>query len=96
MARHREVVCRFYCRHVTKKPPYESTFASGEGEARPQDVSLHAVEAPNRPESEDHAFWKATPHGEVELSIENPAAEDFFEPGAKYEVTFRKVEDGES
>ena len=41
---------------------------------------------------ENKSFSLYTPTGTVKLHITNPAAIDFFEPGAEYYVEFRKAE----
>lgn len=33
-------------------------------------------------------FWEATPMGELSITISNPAAADFFEPGRDYHLDF--------
>ncbi|MCS0459520.1 hypothetical protein [Rhizobium favelukesii] len=41
---------------------------------------------------EGNEDWsKYTPHGELAMTITNPAAIEQFEPGAVYRVTFEKV-----
>jgi len=43
------------------------------------------------PRSENGQFWQATPSGQIQMSISNPAAFAFFEPGAEYYVTFERA-----
>lgn len=88
-----EVRCRFRCKEVAAHPPYEADFAySEERYAEPRTIELSAVQAQD-PESEDHPFWRATPDGHMTLSVENPVAGRFFEPGAKYEIAIRRVDE---
>lgn len=41
---------------------------------------------------ENLEFWKSTPHGIVELFIQNETVRDFFEVGKEYYVDFAKAE----
>jgi hypothetical protein len=40
------------------------------------------------PDSENHAFWKATPSGNIILSVINPEAAAQFELGKEYYIDF--------
>lgn len=42
--------------------------------------------------AEDNQFSQATPHGTLEMTISNPAAFDFLEPGKAYYLDFTPVE----
>lgn len=44
------------------------------------------------PQSENYTWSQATPSGQIQLFISNPAAADAFELGAEYLVDFTKVE----
>lgn len=46
-------------------------------------VALHPVYSAD-PDSENHAFWKATPNGNLEMYIDNPDAKGTFEVGKSY------------
>lgn len=41
--------------------------------------------------NENTSFWDATPSGNVELSISNPDAAEFFELGESYYIDFEKA-----
>lgn len=41
--------------------------------------------------TENRSFSEATPSGELEILVTNPAAAGFFELGAEYYVTFEKA-----
>lgn len=45
----------------------------------------------NRPDSENKAFWDASPQGTIELTITNEAAWTFV-PGQEYYVDFSEAE----
>ena len=49
----------------------------------------------SHPDDPNHAFWKATPTGNLEMTINNPKAFDFFKPGKSYYLTFDPVEDAQ-
>jgi hypothetical protein len=40
---------------------------------------------------ENRDFWKYTPSGNLEMHINNEAAEKYFEPGEEYYLTFEKA-----
>ena len=42
---------------------------------------------------ENQGFNKYTPYGNLEMTIDNPAAADFIEPGKEYFLDFTRVED---
>jgi len=46
----------------------------------------------SNPSNPNHAFWKATPTGNLEMQISNPSAFDFFKPGKSYWLDFSAVE----
>jgi hypothetical protein len=54
-------------------------------------VQMHPVYSDD-PESENHAFWTATPSGTFAMQINNPAAFDFFEAGQEFYIDMTKVE----
>lgn len=63
---------------------------------QPQGVRLGAVYEPDegkRQLPENAVFGKATPWGEIQMGIANPAAKEFFKPGKKYYVTFTEAPD---
>ena len=62
------------------------------GEVTAHIVKLGPVYAPD-PNNINHAFWRATPTGMLEMQINNPAAFGFFETGRKYLVTFTTIEE---
>jgi hypothetical protein len=53
-------------------------------------VTLLPVYSPD-PESENHAFWTATPQGRVEMTINNQDAWGKFKQGSQYFVDFTPV-----
>lgn len=58
-------------------------------------VKLHAVyptDAERAEQSENDRFNKATPSGEVWMTIDNPAASIQFEPGRSYYLDFSEAE----
>jgi hypothetical protein len=71
------VRAKFVCDEVTK---------TRYGSAR---VSLYPV---SNGSEENEQFWKYTPSGKIELSIENPSAAERFEPGKEYYVDFTPAE----
>jgi hypothetical protein len=46
----------------------------------------------SNPENPNHAFWKATPTGSLEMQINNPAVFGFFKPGQSFWLDFTPVE----
>jgi uncharacterized cupin superfamily protein len=54
-------------------------------------VRLSAVYSAN-PDSDNHAFWKATPNGRIEMWINNSEAWGTFKPGDEFYVDFVKAE----
>lgn len=46
----------------------------------------------NKPDDPNHAFWKATPTGNLEMTINNPAVFGFFKPGKSYFLDFTAIE----
>jgi hypothetical protein len=55
-----------------------------------QEVRANAVYG-GQAGSENASFAAATPSGTFELTVDNPAVQDFFEPGAEYYVTFERA-----
>jgi len=62
-----------------------------EGNATGQIVKLNPSYVSN-PENPNHAFWKATPTGSLEMQINNPAVFGFFVVGKSYFLDFTAVE----
>lgn len=46
----------------------------------------------NNPDHPNYAFWKATPTGSMEMTINNPDVFGFFVPGRSYWLDFTPVE----
>jgi len=46
----------------------------------------------SNPDNPNHAFWKATPTGNLEMTISNPAVFGFFVPQRSYWLDFTPVE----
>lgn len=46
----------------------------------------------SNPDNPNHAFWKATPTGSLEMTIGNPDAFGFFVPGQSYWLDFTPME----
>jgi hypothetical protein len=44
---------------------------------------------------EDHAFFNATPYAHVEMTIQNPAGAEMFQPGDHFYADFSKVLTGD-
>ena len=74
----KRAICKFTCTGVTAHSWPGNT------------VKLQAEYDPNIPE--DQRFQKATPSGSLEMSINNPTLEGFFEPGKKYYIEVRPVD----
>ena len=55
-------------------------------------VKLSAVTAGQNASEEDKAFWKYTPSGTVEMTIDNPPASEMFEIGKTYYLDFTVAE----
>lgn len=70
--------CKFRCYAVTQH------------DGGNRSVVLHPVYSSD-PNSENKAFWEASPNGKLELTITNPAAADVFEPGAEYYLDISKA-----
>lgn len=51
-------------------------------------VKLGAITAGPDASDEDKAFWRYTPSGTVEMTIDNPPASELFEIGKTYYLTF--------
>lgn len=64
---------------------------AADGTVSSQIVKLNPVYE-NRPDHPNHAFWNATPTGNMEMQINNPSAFDFFKPGKKYLLDFTPAE----
>lgn len=61
------------------------------GNATGQIVKLNPSYVSN-PENPNHAFWKATPTGNLEMQINNPDVFGFFVTGRSYWLDFTPVE----
>jgi hypothetical protein len=75
-----QIRAKFRC-HVVRK------FEANQYAKASERVSLHPVYDSN-PESENHKWSEATPSGEIEMSITNPAALGVFAEGKEYIVDF--------
>jgi hypothetical protein len=62
-----------------------------DGAVSAQIVRFGAFYAPD-PNNTNHAFWKATPTANLEMTISNPSAFDVFVPGKQVLLTFEIVE----
>lgn len=57
-----------------------------------QVVKMHAS-YDSRPDSPNRAFWQATPTANLEMSINNPDAFDFYKAGKSYWIDFTLAEE---
>ena len=79
---------KFICESVTNRNSYGNKY---------QTVQLNAVYATvkkgdsEEPDTENNQFSVATPSGKVEMTISNPKAIDFFEPGKSYYLDFTEA-----
>jgi hypothetical protein len=64
-----------------------------DGSIYSENVTLSPVYSPD-PNTENAAFWKATPSGRIDLYISNPDAFGRFEQGAEYYVDFTPAKAG--
>ena len=72
------VRAKFVCTgHTSLSPPYQGGAV----------VLLQPVYSTD-PAHPNHAFWQATPAGEVQMTITNPDAAAFFGLGATYTLDF--------
>lgn len=55
-------------------------------------VKLAPVYPGQNPTEEDKAFWKYTPSGTLEMTIDNPPAADMFEIGKVYYLDFTRAD----
>jgi hypothetical protein len=86
------VVAKFQCHDVLKSNPA----IYGAAVQCADKVRLGPVwEGSNEKQalSENAIFGKATPSGEIWMTICNQPASDFFQPGKKYYVTFTEAPD---
>lgn len=74
------------------RPLTWSTSSSEPGKKYSEQVYLSPVYSPN-PEDENHAFWKATPNGYVQLFIDNPQAWGKLTVGQEFYLDFIPVSD---
>lgn len=65
------------------------------------DINVYSINPPQRkitfkpvystdPNHENKQFWDATPQGDLNMTINNPAAAEFFEPGKEYYLDFQR------
>jgi hypothetical protein len=73
----------FYVTDVLFRPAPDGTIAS-------HVVTLNAAYDPD-PESPNHAFWQATPAGQITMTINNPEVFGLFLPGKKFWLDFTPV-----
>ena len=74
------VRAKFYVSQVT-------AYKGSDGKTTQLSVKLNAVYSAD-PESENKAFWEATPAGTIEMSITNPLAFEHFVDGGEYYIDF--------
>ncbi len=55
-------------------------------------VKLSPVYPGTDASEEDKAFWKYTPSGSLEMTIDNPPASELFEIGTAYYLTFERAD----
>lgn len=55
-----------------------------------EEVELHAVYS-NENNTEDNQFSQATPNGRLTMTISNPAAKGFLQPGKSYYLDFTEA-----
>jgi hypothetical protein len=80
----KQIQALFQCHDVLeRKAPDGSTEA--------QIVKCGAVYE-NNPDHPNYAFWKATPTGQLEMTINNPGAFGTFARGRKFLLTFEPIE----
>lgn len=65
-------------------------FHSGNPNEQIAEVRLHPVYADDGP---NKSWSKATPSGEIRMTITNPEAVSFFEPGKEYFVDFTPADE---
>ena len=53
------------------------------------EVTMHPVTSGSE---EDKTFWQATPSGQLQMFVLNPAAGEQFEPGDTYYLDFTKAD----
>jgi hypothetical protein len=63
---------------------------AADGSVMSQIVKLNPVYE-NNPDHPNYEFWKATPTGSMEMTINNPAAFGYFVPGKKYLLSFEQT-----
>jgi hypothetical protein len=79
------VVAKFFCNKAAKSvSQWSPDYPTVELE-----MSVVSGQTP-----EDQIFHQASPGGEIKLTIANPAAQEYFQPGKKYKVTFEEVQEG--
>ena len=75
--------------YVTQK----ETSASAPGKITPQGKVVLGPVYSNEPNSENKAFWDATPSGRIEMWITNTAAYEALELGKTYYIDFIEAPD---
>lgn len=80
-----QIRAKFRC-HVVRK------FEASQYSKASERVSLHPVYDSN-PEHENHKWSEATPSGEIEMLITNPAAHGIFVEGKEYLIDFTQADE---
>lgn len=63
-----------------------------DGKAEGRIIRLNAAYDPN-PESPNYTYWKASPTGQIEMTVNNPAGYEVFVRGKQYWIDFTPVEE---
>jgi hypothetical protein len=82
----KQVRAKFNCTRVEEHKSGDHVYAHR--------VMLNPVYS-DAPESENRAFWTATPSGQLDMYISNQQAWGFFVPGQEYYLDFAPVETAE-
>lgn len=82
-----KVIAKFRCNSIE----YFQNAPGGPRRVKLDPVSPRQGPNGEPPSEEDRAFWKYTPSGHLEMTIDNPPATDMFEIGRDYYVTFEFV-----
>lgn len=90
------VVGRFRVGSVEDKGASQMwNYETGDSSEVPQVVvNLSAVtkESDSDKEQFDHrSFYRSTPKGQINMTIENPSAAEWFQSGDLFEVTFKRI-----
>lgn len=84
------VVCKMQC-HVKKEVPQSDPEQPHLAQIKMGAVWEGSTEKQRESENAIFGFW--TPSGEINLTIRNPNASDFFKEGKKYYCTFTEAPD---